>query len=133
MVTIVILVIIVPVIWVVVVRMEGEDPKVELTLTSPALGLSQTITASLEDNKSGLRNVWVGLVRGDKEFVLMEEQYPGSGFLGGGDNEKESLSIKFEPKKMGIADGAAAPSTAGRRLHRHFEYGVLSLAAYRWD
>lgn len=32
-----------------------------------------------------------------------------------------------------VAAGAATPSTAGRRLHRHFEYGVLSLAAYRWD
>jgi 4,5-DOPA dioxygenase extradiol len=29
----------------------------------------------------------------------------------------------------------AAGAGAGRatRLHRHFEYGVLSLAAYRWD
>jgi murein DD-endopeptidase MepM/ murein hydrolase activator NlpD len=106
-VTIVILVIIVPVIWVVVIRMEGEDPKVELMLASSALGLSQTISASIEDNKSGLRSVWVGLVRGDKEIVLFEEQYPGSSFLGGGDNEKESLSIEFEPKRMGISDGDA--------------------------
>lgn len=32
-----------------------------------------------------------------------------------------------------VAAGAGAPSTRGRRLHRHFEYGVLSLAAYCWD
>jgi len=32
-----------------------------------------------------------------------------------------------------VAAGAGGPSATGRRLHRHFEYGVLSLAAYRWD
>ena len=73
LVAIVIFVIIVPVIWVVVIRMEGEDPKIELALTSPALGLSQTISASIEDNKSGLRNAWMGLVRDDKAFVLLQD------------------------------------------------------------
>jgi 4,5-DOPA dioxygenase extradiol len=32
-----------------------------------------------------------------------------------------------------VAAGAGAAAPRGRRLHRHFEYGVLSLAAYRWD
>lgn len=32
-----------------------------------------------------------------------------------------------------VAAGAGGPSNPGTRLHRHFEYSVLSLAAYRWD
>jgi len=32
-----------------------------------------------------------------------------------------------------VAAGAGDASPCGIRLHRHFEYGVLSLAAYRWD
>ena len=32
-----------------------------------------------------------------------------------------------------VTAGAGAPSGAATRLHTHFEYGVLSLAAYRWD
>ena len=32
-----------------------------------------------------------------------------------------------------VAVGAGDASPCGIRLHRHFEYGVLSLAAYRWD
>lgn len=32
-----------------------------------------------------------------------------------------------------VAAGAGAASSRGTRIHRHFEYGVLSLAAYRWD
>jgi 4,5-DOPA dioxygenase extradiol len=31
------------------------------------------------------------------------------------------------------AGAGASPSGAATRLHTHFEYGVLSLAAYRWD
>lgn len=32
-----------------------------------------------------------------------------------------------------VAAGAGGGSSRARRLHRHFEYGVLSMAAYRWD
>ncbi len=33
-----------------------------------------------------------------------------------------------------VAAGAGTtPSGSATRLHTHFEYGVLSLAAYRWD
>ena len=32
-----------------------------------------------------------------------------------------------------VAAGAGGASSRARRLHRHFEYGVLSMAAYRWD
>ena len=32
-----------------------------------------------------------------------------------------------------VTAGAASMDDRAARLHRHFEYGVLSLAAYRWD
>ena len=32
-----------------------------------------------------------------------------------------------------VAAGTGHVSPCGVPLHRHFEYGVLSLAAYRWD
>jgi murein DD-endopeptidase MepM/ murein hydrolase activator NlpD len=105
--TVLVLVVFAPVVWILIVRLEGEKPVIDCKLASSALGLSQKIPVFVSDGKSGLRSIWIGLVRDGKTHVLLEETFPGSGFLSGGDIEKESFLVTFEPKKAGVSEGPA--------------------------
>jgi murein DD-endopeptidase MepM/ murein hydrolase activator NlpD len=101
------LIIIVPVALFLMFRLEGEDPVVETDLLSPYLGRTQEISLSLADAKSGLRNLWVGLLKDGKETVLHEESFPSGGFLKGGGVAETSVKIKVAPKDLGYSDGKA--------------------------
>jgi len=90
---------------VLVIRLEGEKPAVDIDLPSDFFGLSQELSFSVTDNKSGLRTVWIGLIKDGKELVLLEKEFPGSGFISGGDVNKESFRLNVQPKKLGITDG----------------------------
>lgn len=104
--TVIVLVVVV-IVWVLVIRLEGEEPVVDIDLSSDFLGLSQELSFSVTDNKSGLRMVWIGLIKDGKELVLLEKKFPGSGFISGGDVRRESFRLNVEPKKLGISDGNA--------------------------
>ncbi len=95
------------IVWVLMIRLEGEKPAVDIDLSSDFFGLSQELSFSVIDNKSGLRTVWIGLIKDGKELVLLEKEFPGSGFISGGDVNKESFRLNVEPKKLGISDGKA--------------------------
>ena len=96
-----------PIVWVLVVRLEGEKPAAEIQLASPSLGLSQVLTVSFSDSKSGLRDVWIGIAKDGKDYVLVKKDFPGSGFIGGGKVAKESFTVLVEPKALGISEGKA--------------------------
>jgi len=63
------LIIILPVTWLLLVRLEGQQPTLELDLVSPYIGASQELTIAVSDTKSGLRRLWVGLLKDGKEVV----------------------------------------------------------------
>jgi len=104
--SIVIIFVAVAIIWVLVVRLEGEKPVVDINLPSDSFGLSQDISFTVTDKKSGLRHVWIGLIKDGKELVLLEKEFPGSAFISGGEIHSESFHVNIEPKKLGISDGA---------------------------
>ena len=101
------LIIILPVAWFLMVRLEGQQPVVEVDLTSPYLGSSQEITVSLSDEQSGLRSLWVGLLKDGKETVLYDEGFPSGGLLKGGSVRETAVKIPVTPKDLGFADGKA--------------------------
>lgn len=105
--TFLLLIIFVPATWVLVVRFEGEKPGVDIQLASPFLGLSQELVVSFSDKKSGLRDVWVGIVKDGKDYILLKKDFPGTSFIGGGDLDKTSFTLALEPKSLGISDGPA--------------------------
>ncbi|MBI5895630.1 MAG: M23 family peptidase, partial [Desulfobacterales bacterium] len=88
-------------------RMEGTPPVVTLALASPSLGTSQAIPLTVADPKSGIRKVWVALVKDGQEIVLLDKTFASAGFLSGGVTREERLEIPFEPKSKGIGDGKA--------------------------
>ncbi len=99
--------VLIPIAWILVVRFEGEKPAVDIKLASPSLGLSQELVISLLDSKSGLRDVWAGIVKDGKDYILLKKEFPGSAFIGGGELDKESFTLVLEPKTLGISDGPA--------------------------
>ena len=78
-----------------------------MNLLSPHLGRAQEFTLAVSDSKSGLRRVWVGLLRDDQETVLYDEKFPSAGFFKGGQVHETSVKIQIEPAVLGFADGEA--------------------------
>jgi murein DD-endopeptidase MepM/ murein hydrolase activator NlpD len=88
-------------------RMEGTPPAATLGLATASLGASQTIPLTVADPKSGIRKVWVALVKDGQEIVLLDKTFASAGILTGGVTREERLEIPFEPRSKGIGDGKA--------------------------
>jgi murein DD-endopeptidase MepM/ murein hydrolase activator NlpD len=99
--------IILPLAWFLIVRLEGEQPKLELDLISPYIGSSNEFTIALSDTQSGLRRLWVGLLKDGKEVVLHEDDFPSAGLFKGGSLKQASIKVALAPPKLGFEDGEA--------------------------
>ncbi len=99
--------IILPLAWFLMVRLEGEQPTLELDLVSPYIGSSHELTIALSDTKSGLRRLWVGLLKDGKEVVLHESDFPSAGLFKGGSLKQTSIKVALAPQKLGFGDGEA--------------------------
>ncbi len=93
------------VIWILLLKLEGEEPEIKISPSSSNIGISQ-IQVSVSDKKSGIKKLWVGLLKESKEIVLIEKSFPAS-FIGRGKIHEKSFSAGVEPRKMGITDGKA--------------------------
>lgn len=98
---------ILPAAWLLIVRLEGEPPSVALDLGSLSIRDAQTFTVSASDDRSGLRKLWVGLLKDGRETVLLDREFPAGNVISGGKIHDASVSIKIEPKKLDITDGKA--------------------------
>ena len=96
-----------PVVWMMLTRLEGTNPAVVLEPASLSLGLSQEITITATDAKTGLRKAWIGLLKDGKETVLFQKDYPSPGITGSKRVVQDTFSVRVEPKKLGITDGKA--------------------------
>jgi murein DD-endopeptidase MepM/ murein hydrolase activator NlpD len=96
-----------PMLVVVVIRMESEQPSVKLELPSTFIGMDKWLEITLEDPKSGLKRFWVAVLQDGKETTLLEKHFPASGILHKGSVKSESVRIKIEPQKFNLKDGKA--------------------------
>ncbi len=102
-----VLLVIVPVIILLIKRMEGTPPVLDLKLDSPSLGASQTLSIDISDSKSGLRQVWAAILKDGKETVLLDKSFPGANILMGGAIREQTVEFQVEPKALGLKDGKA--------------------------
>jgi hypothetical protein len=96
-----------PVLWLLLVRLEGQKPEVIFEKESPYIGKSHDFSISIADSNSGLRKIWIAMIQNGKEVVLTEQDFPSAGIFGGGEIKSKSLNIPFEPKKNEFSDGKA--------------------------
>jgi murein DD-endopeptidase MepM/ murein hydrolase activator NlpD len=93
--------------WFLWERLENEKPAFNMNLLSSYLGRNQEFTLAVSDAKSGLRRLWVGLLKNGQETVLYDEKFPSAGFFKGGQVHETSVKIRIEPAALGLADGEA--------------------------
>ncbi len=94
-----------PSLVVLLIRMEKESPQVEFDLASAAFGKERNLALTLFDEKSGLKKVWVGIFKDGREVVLLEKDFPASGWLRKGSVNRVPLTISVKPKTLGLTDG----------------------------
>ncbi|WP_207682076.1 M23 family metallopeptidase [Desulfonema magnum] len=99
--------VILPAIFILYTKLEGENPSVESDLTFSAIGVSQELSFSISDAKSGLRQIQMVLLKNGKEFVLLEKNFSSGGIFGITKVTEDAFKILVEPGKMGITDGKA--------------------------
>jgi len=99
--------IVLPVAWLLTLRLEGDAPVFSISPDLPVIGAAKELSVTASDPNSGLRRIWIGLLKGDKEIVLFEKDYPGGNPFLGGSVREAAFKIRVEPKKMGISEGKA--------------------------
>jgi hypothetical protein len=101
------LLLIVPSTVLLIKRMEGQPPTMLLDLKSAALGAGQELTLTVEDDQTGIREVWVALYKDGKETVLLEKVFPSANIISGGAVRTKTITVAVDPKTRGIKDGKA--------------------------
>jgi len=96
-----------PILIILIVRMEGQAPELSLEMPSNYVGVKTELNTILADPKSGLKRFWVSMIQNGKEVTLVDKRFPASGFLKKGSVLTISERIEIEPKKYGLADGDA--------------------------
>ena len=96
-----------PVLWFSIVRLEGQKPEVIFEQDSTYIGKTHDFSISIADSNSGIRKIWIAMIQNGKEIVLTEQDFQSAGIFGGGKIKSKSLNIPFEPEKHGFADGKA--------------------------
>ncbi len=96
-----------PAIWLAVYKLEGVKPVIRLESDSASIGKTHELHVMAADSKTGLRKVWVGLLKDGKEFTLLEESFSGGGFFKAEKVTEKNFRLPFEPGKLGISDGTA--------------------------
>lgn len=82
-------------------KLEGEPPEIDVNPKPSALGKNTSFTVSLEDRKSGLRDYVLSIKQGEKSFRIAREEFP-SGV------HKVSKEIEIQPQSLGLEDGPAS-------------------------
>ncbi|MDJ0783833.1 MAG: M23 family metallopeptidase [Desulfosarcinaceae bacterium] len=94
-------------VWLLVDRMEGEKPQVTIDRDLSALGASQTIQLTLTDRKSGLRRIWMAILKDGQEHVIYQKRFESAGFPDGGLTGEAELPVTIDTVKLGLKDGKA--------------------------
>lgn len=107
LVTILAILLIVPIIAILVIRMEGQAPQLKLDTPIKYVGTKKQVSAKLADSKSGLRRFWVAVIQNGKEVTLIDKKFPATGWLRKGTQMFQSVTFSIEPQKVGLTDGDA--------------------------
>jgi len=107
LVAILLAIILLPLIILIFVGFEGEDPKVAVELSTPYVGSLREIPVEVSDAKSGIRKIWIAVLKDGQETVLHKEGFEAGGLLRRGKVHEKTIRAKLDPKKLAAADGEA--------------------------
>ena len=101
------IIVLLPVAWIMMGKLEGKKPSILIEPPPQYIGKTQTLSVTVSDAQSGVRKVWIGLIKDGRETVLLQKHLPSKGIIGGGEKHEASFNIKIEPENLGITDGKA--------------------------
>jgi hypothetical protein len=101
------LIVLLPVAWIVTVKFEGKKPSIVVENPSPYIGKAQSLSVTVSDPQSGIRKIWIGLVKDGTEKVLLKKDLPSAGIIRGGKDLTASFNISIAPETLGVTDGKA--------------------------
>ena len=105
LVIILVLLVSIPAVWLIVIRMEGTAPALEVGLESTFIGTSRTVSVSVSDAGSGIRKIWMGLLVDGREEEILQRTFPSSGFFAGGKEKTVEVKATISPQALGFSDG----------------------------
>jgi hypothetical protein len=100
-----------PLVWFLIVRFEGEKPFIHIRLQTAAVGSSQEIPVIVSDLKSGVRTIWIAVLKDGEESVLFDKRFVSDAR---DRQNKVSLNVNIEPRKMNLSDGPAVLRVVAR-------------------
>lgn len=101
------LVIVLPAAGIIIIKFEGEKPKVNLNFLSTIVPANIDIYGYASDEKSGVKKLWIGLLKDGKETVLFEKEYKTRGIIPKGSVHRVPFKVGIKAKKLKISDGPA--------------------------
>jgi murein DD-endopeptidase MepM/ murein hydrolase activator NlpD len=100
-------IVVLPLMILIFVGFEGEDPQVAVELSTPYVGSTREIPVVVSDAKSGIRKIWIAVLKDGKETVLASEETAAGGLLRRGQVHDRTIRAKLDPEKLAGADGEA--------------------------
>jgi murein DD-endopeptidase MepM/ murein hydrolase activator NlpD len=92
---------------VLVKRYESGAPEISIKPFNTAVGASRDIQGLATDAKSGVRRLWVGLIKDGHEKVLLDKKFPSGGLMGTGATRQVPFTVELNPSALRLTDGEA--------------------------
>ena len=115
-------------------RYEGGTPEISIKPFNTAVGASRSIEGLASDPKTGIRRLWIGLIKDGHEKVLMDRKFPSGGIMSSGAARQVPFSFDLNPSELRLTDGEALLRVAvwdnswrrmGKGNHNYQEKAVI--------
>ncbi|MFP4532278.1 MAG: M23 family metallopeptidase [Desulfobacterales bacterium] len=93
--------------WFLWTKYEGSAPEIDLDLKKDVIGAETEISCKIKDRLSGVRKLWVGLIRDGEETVLLEKSIDADAEASSGAGRTVDFNITINTEELGISDGPA--------------------------
>lgn len=93
--------------WFVWTKYEGTAPAIHLDLEANVLGAVTEVSGTIEDNRSGVRKLWAGMIQDGNETVLLEKTIDADSDQTPDANHNVPFNITIDTEKLGLSDGKA--------------------------
>lgn len=87
--------------WLFLVYGDFEKPMITFKNDFRAIGRQTSVDITFSDNKSGLRDVEIGIIRNNKTYVVLSTHYPQKGF------KSKQFLLTIQPSVFKLSDGPA--------------------------
>lgn len=90
-----------------ILKLEGDKPSIQITSDSHYIGKSHVFSGIVSDPGSGVRSLWIGMLKDGKETVLLDKHDYGGQSVADDRLAPVPFTLTIEPKILKLTDGKA--------------------------